>query len=79
MDEPTQGLDPDGAREFLKLIRDLKADGITILLSSHLLYQVQAVCDRVGLFRQGHMVLEGAVPDLARRVLGTAYHIRDPG
>jgi ABC-2 type transport system ATP-binding protein len=44
-------------------------------LSSHLLYQVQAVCDRVGLFHHGQMVLEGTVPELARRVLGKAYRI----
>jgi len=75
-DEPTLGLDPEAAREFLELIRNFKAEGITILLSSHLLYQVQAVCDRVGLFRRGRMVLEGTVGDLARRVLGGAYRIR---
>ena len=74
-DEPTLGLDPEAAREFLDLIRQLKANGITILLSSHLLYQVQAVCDRVGLFYHGQMVLEGTVPELARQVLGGAYRI----
>ncbi len=75
LDEPTQGLDPDGAREFLQMIRDLKEAGITILLSSHLLYQVQAVCDRVGLFYRGQMVLDGTVESLARRVLGRAYRV----
>ncbi|HXF83945.1 MAG TPA: ABC transporter ATP-binding protein [Anaerolineales bacterium] len=75
MDEPTQGLDPELAREFLNLIRSLKEEGITILLSSHLLHQVQAICDRVGLFSRGRMELEGTVPDLARRVLGGAYRI----
>ncbi len=76
MDEPTQGLDPEAARDFLGIIRRLKADGITILLSSHLLHQVQAVCDRVGLFHRGRMVLEGTVDELARRVLGGAYRIQ---
>lgn len=76
MDEPTLGLDPEAAREFLDLIRALKAAGRTILLSSHLLYQVQAVCDRVGLFYRGQMVIEGSVADLARSVLGGAYRIR---
>ncbi len=75
MDEPTMGLDPEGAREFLDIIRQLKTEGITILLSSHLLFQVQSVCDRVGLFNAGKMVLEGSVPSLARRVLGGAYRI----
>jgi ABC-2 type transport system ATP-binding protein len=74
-DEPTLGLDPEAAHEFLDLIRQLKAEGITLLLSSHLLYQVQAVCDRVGLFHRGQMVLEGTVEELAQRVLGGAYRI----
>jgi ABC-2 type transport system ATP-binding protein len=76
LDEPTLGLDPEAAREFLDMVRGLKHDGFTVLLSSHLLHQVQAICDRVGLFRKGVMVLEGAVPDLARQVLGGAYRIR---
>ncbi|WP_448544148.1 ABC transporter ATP-binding protein [Roseiflexus sp.] len=75
MDEPTLALDPEAVREFLELIRRLKSDGITIMLSSHLLHQVQAVCDRVGLFHRGRMVLEGTVRDLAQRVLGGAYRI----
>ncbi|MBC7223853.1 MAG: ABC transporter ATP-binding protein [Anaerolineae bacterium] len=76
LDEPTQGLDPEVARRFLQIVRDLREEGVTVLLSSHLLHQVQAVCDRVGLFHRGRMVLEGSVPELARRVLGTAYHIQ---
>jgi ABC-2 type transport system ATP-binding protein len=76
LDEPTQGLDPEGAREFLTLIRDLKQAGLTILLASHLLQQVQAVCDRVGLFYRGRMVLDGTVEALALRVLGGAYRVR---
>ncbi|MBC7228559.1 MAG: ABC transporter ATP-binding protein [Thermoflexales bacterium] len=75
MDEPTLGLDPEAAREFLNTIRDLKAQGITVLVASHLLHQVQAVCDRVGLFHRGRMVLEGTVEELARRVLGGGYRV----
>ena len=75
MDEPTQGLDPAGAHDFLRLIRSLKEEGLTILLTSHLLHQVQEVCDRVGLFRDGRMALYGAVPELAKQVLGKAYRI----
>jgi ABC-2 type transport system ATP-binding protein len=75
LDEPTVGLDPEAAHEFLALIRALKADGITVLLSSHLLHQVQAVCDRVGLFNKGKMVLEGTVEGLSQQVLGGAYRI----
>jgi len=76
MDEPTQGLDPELAHDFLDLIRELSDTGITILLSSHLLHQVQEVCDRVGLFHKGKMVLEGTVPELSQEVLGAEYHVR---
>jgi ABC-2 type transport system ATP-binding protein len=76
MDEPTQGLDPELAHEFLDLIHSLKEEGTTILLSSHLLHQVQVICDRVGLFSNGRMVLQGTVPELARKVLGGAYRIQ---
>jgi len=76
LDEPTLGLDPEAAREFLDMVRELRKDGFTVLLSSHLLHQVQAICDRVGLFRKGVMVLEGTVPELARKVLGGSYRVR---
>ncbi|MEZ4712422.1 MAG: ABC transporter ATP-binding protein [Caldilineaceae bacterium] len=75
MDEPTLGLDPEAARQFLAMIREMKQEGITILLSSHLLHQVQAVCDRVGLFQKGRMVLEGPVAELAQKVLGGGYQL----
>jgi len=76
MDEPTQGLDPQAARDFLDVILQFKSQGMTVLLASHLLHQVQVVCDRVGLFRRGKMVLEGTVTELARQVLGGAYRIQ---
>jgi ABC-2 type transport system ATP-binding protein len=75
LDEPTLGLDPEAALEFLDLIRALKSHGMVVLLASHLLHQVQAVCDRVGLFHKGRMVLEGRVDELAERVLGGTYRI----
>lgn len=75
LDEPTAGLDPEAALEFLTMIRDLKAHEITVLLSSHLLHQVQALCDRVGLFHKGKIVLEGTFDSLADKVLGGAYRI----
>ncbi len=73
LDEPTSGLDPEGAREFLDIIRNLKQKGITILLSSHLLHQVQAVCDRVCLFYKGNKVLEGSVDDITTNVIGGTH------
>jgi ABC-2 type transport system ATP-binding protein len=73
LDEPTSGLDPQATLEFLDLIRELKAAGITVLLSSHLLDQVQRICDRVALFQSGHIVLMGSVADLSVQVLGAGF------
>jgi ABC-2 type transport system ATP-binding protein len=73
LDEPTSGLDPQSTVEFLDMIRELKHDGVTVLLSSHLLDQVQRVCDRVALFQAGRIVLMGSVPELARQVLGAGF------
>jgi ABC-2 type transport system ATP-binding protein len=70
LDEPTNGLDPQATQELLELIGELRADGMTILLSSHLLGLVQSICDRVALFRKGKVGLVGRVDDLAREVLG---------
>ena len=64
LDEPTAGVDPAGSREIRDLILDLKGRGITVLLSSHLLAQVQEICDRVGILAQGILVREGRVEDL---------------
>ena len=64
LDEPTAGVDPIGSREIRDIILDLKRDGITVLLSSHLLGQVQEVCDRVGILADGILVREGHLAEL---------------
>jgi ABC-2 type transport system ATP-binding protein len=64
LDEPTSGLDPIGTREMKDLILHLKAQGKTILLSSHLLADVQDVCDRIGILDRGHLKELGRVRDL---------------
>jgi ABC-2 type transport system ATP-binding protein len=73
LDEPTSGLDPQATQELLELIAELRGEGMTIVLSSHLLGLVQSICDRVALFRKGRIGLIGKVGDLARDVLGGAY------
>ncbi len=73
LDEPTSGLDPQSTLEFLELIRELKAEGTTVLLSSHLLDQVQRICDRVALFQSGHIALMGSVAELSVQVLGAGF------
>jgi ABC-2 type transport system ATP-binding protein len=75
LDEPTVGLDPAGAKEFLDMVLALKHEGMSVLLSSHHLHQVQAICDRVGLFSRGRMVLHGTVDELARQVLGASWRV----
>ena len=73
LDEPTSGLDPEATFELLGMIRSMKEDGTAVLISSHLLDRVQAVCDRVALFNEGRIVLQGTVPELAHQVLGGGY------
>lgn len=68
LDEPTNGLDPDGILEMRALIHDLAhRDGLTVLLSSHLLDEVERVCDRVAILQRGVLIAEGAVADLLDR------------
>jgi ABC-2 type transport system ATP-binding protein len=64
LDEPTAGVDPAGSREIRDLILDFKKRGLTVLLCSHLLGQVQEICDCVGILHQGTMVREGRLDDL---------------
>lgn len=69
LDEPTLGIDPEGVRELLVLISDLsRNEGITVLLSSHQLQQVQQICDRVGLFVQGRLIACGDIATLSREL-----------
>ena len=79
LDEPTAGVDPAGSRQIRDLILQLKARGKTILLTSHLLEQVQEVCDRVGILAKGHLVREGSL-DILTGVTGqTEYIIENAG
>jgi len=64
LDEPTAGVDPAGSRDIRNLIVDLKRRGITVLLSSHLLTQVQEICDRVGILAGGTLAREGRLEEL---------------
>ncbi len=69
LDEPTLGLDPDGINKMLDLIVGLAREkNISVLLSSHLLHQVQRICDRVGIMRRGSLVDTGSLSDLAKKM-----------
>jgi ABC-2 type transport system ATP-binding protein len=85
LDEPTIAIDPKGVEELLALIRRLRDEhGVTVLLSSHLLHQVQEVCDRVGIFVGGRLVATGTVDELGQALSGGRQTVElavegDPG
>ncbi len=69
LDEPTLGIDPEGVRELLELIHRLsREEGITVLISSHHLHQMQQICDRVGLFVKGKLLADGDIATLAKKL-----------
>jgi ABC-2 type transport system ATP-binding protein len=74
LDEPATGLDPAGMRDMRLLIRRLADDGMTVLLSSHLLAEVEELCNRVAIVRTGKIVYEGAIADL-KRGAGATYRL----
>jgi ABC-2 type transport system ATP-binding protein len=74
LDEPATGLDPAGMRDMRLLIRRLADEGMTVLLSSHLLGEVEDICNRVAIVRSGRIVYEGTIAALARGA-GTTYRL----
>ncbi|MDI3535174.1 MAG: type transport system ATP-binding protein [Thermosediminibacterales bacterium] len=69
LDEPTLGIDPEGIREILELIKGLaRDDGRTVLISSHLLHQVQQICDKVGIFVEGKLIASGSIDELGTQL-----------
>jgi ABC-2 type transport system ATP-binding protein len=75
LDEPTNGLDPGGMRDMRRLVDRLSGEGITVLLSSHLLAEVEELCNRVAIIRSGKIAFEGRLEDL-RAGAGTRYRLR---
>ena len=75
LDEPTTGLDPAGMRDMRDLVRRLAGEGITILLSSHLLNEVEELCNRVAIIRKGSIVYEGPLQELLATA-ATGYRLR---
>lgn len=78
LDEPTAGVDPIGSRAIRDIILDLKNQGITVFLCSHLLEQVQEICDRVGILYQGCLIAEGSVDELTRDRRRTEITLQNP-
>jgi ABC-2 type transport system ATP-binding protein len=70
LDEPTLGIDPDGAIHILELIKDLNREhGLTVMLSSHQLQQVQQICTRVGIIVKGRLIVQGTMDQLGKAIL----------
>lgn len=78
LDEPTAGVDPIGSRAIRDIILNLKKQGMTVFLCSHLLEQVQETCDRVGILYQGCMIAEGAMEELTRDQHRMEVSLRNP-
>ncbi|MDO4221241.1 MAG: ABC transporter ATP-binding protein [Akkermansia sp.] len=78
LDEPTAGVDPLGSRTIRDIIMNLRGQGTTIFLCSHLLEQVQEVCDRVGILYQGNLIAEGSVDELTRDSRRTEITLESP-
>jgi ABC-2 type transport system ATP-binding protein len=70
LDEPTNGLDPQGMREIRSLVRELASDGTTVFLSSHLLDEIEQVCTHAAVMAQGRLVIQGPVTELAAGARG---------
>ena len=66
LDEPTNGLDPQGTREVRALVRAIATEGTTVFVSSHLLAEVEQICSHVGVMRTGRLVFQGTLDDLRR-------------
>ena len=80
LDEPTLGIDPTGVKEFIELIVTLsRAEGLTVIFSSHDLHHVQQVCDRVGLFVNGRLLAEGDIPTLSRKLFTKSQFVIEVG
>jgi ABC-2 type transport system ATP-binding protein len=77
LDEPTNGLDPQGTREVRMLVRSLAEDGTTVLVSSHLLAEVEQICSHVGVMSRGRLVAQGTLADF-RAEAGLGVSVRTP-
>jgi len=73
LDEPTNGLDPQGMREIRSLIRELASDGTTVFLSSHLLDEIEQVCTHAAVMAQGRLITQGSVTELAAGTRGRLF------
>jgi ABC-2 type transport system ATP-binding protein len=78
LDEPTNGLDPQGTREIRTLVRELAADGTSVLVSSHLLSEVEQICTHVGVMRVGSLVAQGSLAEVRERAGPSRVRVETP-
>ena len=79
LDEPANGLDPAGIVEMRDLMRRLKAEGHTVLISSHVLHEIEQICDRIAILNHGRIVVQGRVEDLLHNQDRLDLRIQSPG
>jgi ABC-2 type transport system ATP-binding protein len=77
LDEPTDGVDPVGRAAVRGIVQELKAHGVTVFINSHLLMEVELVCDRVAIMLQGRVIREGSVDELTPRTGGVRFELRE--
>jgi len=79
LDEPTAGVDPDGAAEFRSIVREINKEGRTVLMSTHLLHEIGMICTHAAVIREGRLLAQGSVDELShpvRDARGYTYEIR---
>ncbi len=79
LDEPTSALDPAGRLEVREVLRDLRARGVTVFLNSHLLTEVERVCDRIAIVREGRVVAKGTIAEIVGQQYGLRVRARSNG
>lgn len=75
LDEPTAGLDPEGINQILDIVSNLPRQGTTVIMSSHRLYEVERVCQRVGILSRGKLVVEGSLDELGKKARAESRYL----
>lgn len=77
LDEPTNGMDPAGMQEMREIIKTLSAEGVTVFLSSHLLYEVEQVCDRIAVLNRGNLIAQGTIAEMHGEQKNLRVRVKD--
>ncbi|MEM9539066.1 MAG: ABC transporter ATP-binding protein [Cyanobacteria bacterium P01_E01_bin.42] len=77
LDEPTNGMDPAGMQEMREIIKTLSTEGVTVFLSSHLLYEVEQVCDRIAVLNRGKLIAQGTIAEMRGEQKNLRVKVKD--